>query len=256
VTNLRDALSGERAALAAVAQEAAERGPLHALRRITTGEAGGPLLQRGLLILAFLGLAPLSILSTPFGFWLFVLAGPPLVTAALLFLDSKSLDATDSSYVAVFPLVLLMLLGLPAIYVLFSMALRRKRAAVLRRFGRWSYGDVIWWSALVIAIPAVTFGVISASLVHWGWLGVDGVAPSDPNLPYKAFETYVWNLADAIPLLKVPETLNWEPSLRFPTFWGGALVLAYKVLVILPFAQLLAIALSRVFGEAEEGETP
>jgi hypothetical protein len=52
-------------------------------------------------------------------------------------------------------------------------------------------------------------------------------------------------------VLKVPETLHWKPELELTSVTGGALVLAYKLLLVLPLVQLAAIALSRSFGAAE-----
>jgi len=51
-----------------------------------------------------------------------------------------------------------------------------------------------------------------------------------------------------VPVLKVPETLNWEPELELTSVTGGALVLAYKLLLVLPLVQLAGIVLTRSFG--------
>lgn len=53
-----------------------------------------------------------------------------------------------------------------------------------------------------------------------------------------AIEYYLWHLADAIPVLKVPATLNWTPDLEFSSVGAGVRLLAYKILVILPVIKL------------------
>lgn len=57
-------------------------------------------------------------------------------------------------------------------------------------------------------------------------------------------------------MLKIPDTPDWEPSLTF-TIAGGAIVLGYKLILVLPLTQLIAGLLTRTFGEeAEEEEVP
>ena len=56
---------------------------------------------------------------------------------------------------------------------------------------------------------------------------------------------YAWHLADAIPALDVPETLNWEQPLASTDHLAGVLLLLFKLLAILPVAGLIADLLQR-----------
>ena len=62
----------------------------------------------------------------------------------------------------------------------------------------------------------------------------------------------IWNLVDSVPALDIPTTLNWKPELKVTTIPGGMIVLLYKLMVVVPFLQLFAIALARLFGRASE----
>ena len=66
----------------------------------------------------------------------------------------------------------------------------------------------------------------------------------------RTLETFGWSLADAVPIVKIPDTLDWPPKLEYTTPTGHGAVLAYKILLVLPLVQLAAIALKRSFGEA------
>jgi hypothetical protein len=74
-----------------------------------------------------------------------------------------------------------------------------------------------------------------------------------------AYEHYLWHFADTIPLLKVTETTNWRldhPIKRGP---HGVLTLAAKIVLILPFVSIAALALAewkaRTFGSAGDRES-
>jgi hypothetical protein len=92
-------------------------------------------------------------------------------------------------------------------------------------------------------------------LVAQGVLPATWPSNSNASLSLATVEMYLWNLADAIPVLKVPETLMWTPALTLTSTLGGAFVLAFKIVVILPFAQLLGAMLARTFGlpQAQSG---
>lgn len=107
----------------------------------------------------------------------------------------------------------------------------------------------MWWGLLLFVLPTVAFAAISGLLIHERMIGFKGVSANSSGLAYKTSETYLWQLADAVPVLKIPETLTWKPQLKFTTVTGGALVLCYKLLLIFQFAQLAAIMLARAFGD-------
>ena len=119
-----------------------------------------------------------------------------------------------------------------------------------------SRSHVAWlvFSAL-IALVALTevFAGLTAVLVQAGWFDTTTSFPDiqetdegflwrfDPG-SYGAIELhYVWHFLDAIPALKVPDTLNWSEPTYFSDKWSGAFLLLYKLAVIVP---VLAVAVS------------
>jgi len=108
---------------------------------------------------------------------------------------------------------------------------------------RWPVAD--WMFAFGLAGFFVTsaFAGISSMLVQDGVLAVADAHASDRDLFSQAFGAFAWHMADTIPLLKVPETVNWDPALGFPSRWGGTMLLLFKLALIVPTAQILAVAL-------------
>jgi hypothetical protein len=78
------------------------------------------------------------------------------------------------------------------------------------------------FAALSTVLDRLGIGTVGGGDVH----GHDRVAA--------AYAYYVWHLSDAIPLLKVPETLNWKLSHPYTDHVNGALALVYTVLVAVP----------------------
>src|SRR5919204_2473795 len=256
-------VSREASGLRVVSATAVDKGPLRALHRTARGEIGGPILKwfanPPVWTVPVAGIVPLfgMLLAWSGGLWLIAVAGPPLLVAYALFLGSLAVRGvgTVGTVFLVLGLATLLLMTAAAVCLLFLFALRWTRGAVLRRFARWSFQDIVFASVFVIAIPAVFFAVVSALLVHSGHLGVKGIGTNDSALPWRTFERYEWSLADSIPLLKIPDTLHWNPKLRFPTMAGGSLVLLFKLLLVLPLAELIGTALSSAFGADGERET-
>jgi hypothetical protein len=56
-------------------------------------------------------------------------------------------------------------------------------------------------------------------------------------------EYYLWNFSDAIPVIKLPETVNWELDWTYVDNASGWLLLLYKVLVIVPILAVVARSL-------------
>ena len=114
-------------------------------------------------------------------------------------------------------------------------------------------------------IPLLRFGrlqplffVVAVWLAAAGWFSAVAVVLNDhagaefvtrsgdasPGYGQYA-DFFAWHFAEQIPLLKVNETLHWEVPLSYE---GGAgwLVLAFRVLVLIPLAQVALPALRRV----------
>jgi hypothetical protein len=67
-------------------------------------------------------------------------------------------------------------------------------------------------------------------------LAVKGVIPEKPQGRLFAHieERYCWEFLDQVPAIKIPETLHWKPQYSPKDHLSGALILIYKLLVILP----------------------
>jgi len=93
--------------------------------------------------------------------------------------------------------------------------------------------------ANLVALVVLTelFAVVTMAVISRG-----GIAVADPARVRLGIveQYYVWNLADALPVLELPKTLNWDQPLTLGDHQAGQLLLAYKLLVILPIAGFIA----------------
>ena len=103
-------------------------------------------------------------------------------------------------------------------------------------------GPSLLASAVAVAVLIEFFAIATVILVVYG--AVDLPAENAPELA-SAEQYYAWHLADAIPALDVPETLNWERPLTSTDNFAGILLLGFKLLAILPIAGLIASLLER-----------
>jgi hypothetical protein len=96
------------------------------------------------------------------------------------------------------------------------------------------------WSGTFVAavflgvVATAGFTVLSTQLYLHGVGTIKGGELHDTALVDAAYSYYLWHLADAVPLLKVPQTLNWKLSHPFTDSTQGSLVLIYKTVVVLP----------------------
>ena len=94
-------------------------------------------------------------------------------------------------------------------------------------------------------------GPPEALLVIHHIAAVDDISSHDPLLVLvvKIVDLLIWNAVHAIPLVDATSTLHWDYPFEYTTAVGGALVLVYKLLFLVPLSQLLAAALERLFGK-------
>jgi hypothetical protein len=72
-----------------------------------------------------------------------------------------------------------------------------------------------------------------------GFSGSTFLLPTDADLYQEMERFYLWHLLDAVPTLKIPETLNWDkPAVELTDKRGGGLLLVFKILVVLPVIRL------------------
>ncbi len=94
--------------------------------------------------------------------------------------------------------------------------------------------------ALGIALAAIgicteAFAALTVLLWQHGLVGA--ASGAGPGL-WAAEKYYLWHLADSVPLLKIPEGVQWREPALFPGLPGSGLLLAYKVLLIAPLLRV------------------
>jgi hypothetical protein len=94
-----------------------------------------------------------------------------------------------------------------------------------------------------------TFAGLTAVLAAHGWLATTADGGS-AHLVWETLAYYTWHFLDAIPVLKVPQTLNWKLGTKFTDYGSGALLLAYKLLVIVPVVRAIMELVKRRRDEA------
>jgi hypothetical protein len=83
------------------------------------------------------------------------------------------------------------------------------------------------------------------------WMYARGFAQASQSLDLggglvlAAEEHYVFHLFGEVPLLKIPETLDWKPQVTFTDDASRALLLCYRILVILPVIRVAAELIRR-----------
>jgi hypothetical protein len=96
-----------------------------------------------------------------------------------------------------------------------------------------------------LTMLTLVFAVGTAALGVQGWLQESGFHARSgldlgEDLTVGSLSAYyVWHLVEAIPAVEIPKTLNWEVPYTFKDSLSGALMLIYKLLVILPIVAIL-----------------
>lgn len=153
--------------------------------------------------------------------------------------------------------------GVVVVLVLVAVAMSAWAVTTTRFFEQWIFwrprperplrevvsGAVLSWFVLTLAFASVT-----AILAHAGAFSARGEFPGDAlvtggwfrgSLMWATELYYLWHLLDAVPGLKVPTTLHWDDPKLFSSMGAGALLLAYKVMVIGPALRVVVELFSR-----------
>ena len=100
----------------------------------------------------------------------------------------------------------------------------------------------------VVALVEV-FTITATVFARHGWLhvaGYHGALPGKSHLLAGLERDFLWNSLDAIPSLNVPSTLNWpHPAHALTGYSGGVVMLAFKLLVIVPVIGLVVELVNR-----------
>ena len=126
------------------------------------------------------------------------------------------------------------------------------------------------WTMLALGATAITLAFSALCAVLLRQEHVEARAPvsagsSTPAATYDAaatgapapfsvaFENAAWTVADAVPVLDIPRTLDdWKPRYALAGRVGGWLLLGYKLLVLLPLVGLLGGFVEQVQKTASE----
>ena len=155
-----------------------------------------------------------------FCFWMLFALAP----ATLAFAVARTIESSNLLWVQMAAFMLWgCLLGL-ALSALITEARRVRLFHFLRRIGPFA---PLAYSFSVLMTAAAFFGALTTALVARGYIAVDG----DPR---RAIDFYMWHFLDAVPVLKINETLLWNAPLTYHQSRVGLLLLVFKIAVIAP----------------------
>lgn len=126
----------------------------------------------------------------------------------------------------------------------------RHRSTRLALVAQWSAYDKLLWTVLLVLTSTLGFATAGTLLVHQQLLEVSGADPEQAGLAYTLFWTYLFHLAEAIPFLDIPGTVDWNPALDFSRWYGDLSVLLYKLMVVVPLIQLLGLTIKQFFDQS------
>ena len=122
------------------------------------------------------------------------------------------------------------------------MVVRLRRDRALRRVGR--FEPALRASALAF-FAVVSFTSLTALLHEEGLVALTPDPSADEALD-AAFEFYLWQLANTLPLLDIPGNLDWDRPFEFDDRLGGLLVILFTGFVIFPLIQFARLILGDV----------
>ena len=240
----RTFVPGERERLSALVDEGLRSGPLTAHRKVAHREIEAPFFEK----VASLTWLPRT--GSRADVWVEFALSTVAVPMFLLVATNASSSAPVSLQLAIVTFFTAMTVAVSA--VLYLLVFGRDRPNVMQQLARWSLINKVYWIAMIVIVPTVGFAMVTAFAVDHHIFGLTGSDPETRGLPFAAFDTYLWHLAHAVPLLDIPQTLKWKARLDFREWYGGdLLILMYKVALIVPLLQLLSLLIKRpVSGEA------
>ncbi len=120
--------------------------------------------------------------------------------------------------------------------------------------GRYNSTEVIL-IAVFLAFPVMvmtleTFAGITTLLWDRGLLF--STSELNPSL-WTVEKLYAWHIADTVPVLEVTKTLGWKAPVTFTDNWSGALLLMFKVVLLVPLLGILTVSY-QVFRDHNMGE--
>ena len=125
-------------------------------------------------------------------------------------------------------------------------ATKKRRNAILAPLEQVSLALPAAYSFQVLMLACLFFSTVTFVMVQHGLLTLDDASGTGVT-PGSLSDFFLWHFLDAVPLLKVNETLNFKVPLTYETSSVGWILLAFKVAVILP-----VIAAFTWYGTREE----
>lgn len=123
--------------------------------------------------------------------------------------------------------------GLLLIIGLLSVATEKYRERVLTRLLKLGRLAPVVYSFNLLMIAILFFSSVTYVLANHGALKLNG--PTGAKIsPEVIRDFYSWHFLQAIPLLKVNETLHWKEPLTYDSGWVGLVLVMFQLLVIVP----------------------
>jgi hypothetical protein len=239
---LRDALKALPSEIVELVKRSGDQGPLRTWHQLANGQLATP----GLRWLH--DTVPGSaVLGNPIGWRLAAVVAPVLLGALVVSLTDEVVRSDLPDVWEVSFGVLCVAFGVIAAVPVYAVALKATGKRISSRAARWTWWDRIYVLLLSVVLTTVAFAAFAAVAAKRTWLTVGGDDPPDPVLALDCVETLVWYFLSIDPFVNIPDTFSWNPGLRFEGVIGGLLVVAYKVFLLVPLAQLIARLAKRVF---------
>jgi hypothetical protein len=116
-------------------------------------------------------------------------------------------------------------------------ALAHRRLTASRRV------EAILRIALVVPFAVASFSSLTAVLYQRGALTVAGERLPQEHVFDKTAEFYVWHLTNSVPVLNIPENLEWKEPFQVDRL-GGLLLVVFTAVVILPLIPAVRLAVA------------
>jgi len=116
---------------------------------------------------------------------------------------------------------------------LILIATKKRRNSVLGPLQRFSMALPAVYSFQILMLACLFFSTVSFIMVQHGLLTLTDVSGKGVT-PGSISDFFLWHFLDAVPLVKVNETLNFKVPLTYETFSVGLILLVFKAVVIIP----------------------
>lgn len=135
-----------------------------------------------------------------------------------------------------FQIVVFVVWGLLLILAVWLVATEKNRERVLKRLRKFSLFAPIAYSFNLLMIAILFFSSVTYVLVNHGVLKLNGpTGAQGAQIPPGVIrDFYSWHFLQAVPLLKVNETLHWKEPLTYESGWVGLILLLFQLTVIVP----------------------